>query len=267
MRLIAAYRAQRLSQRPILRGLLRDSHKALHQERVSALIEPASVPAEPAAEGPAGPAVAARPSIAGSVFANLIDVDAAERRSAALEAAQAQDRGALLPADPAPRAPAAETPPALPDAPAAPVAGSAAEPTPTPAALAVSAVADIAADVAIGATLHTPPLGEDLLGEDKPGEDKLGEEKLGEAKIGEDKLGEEKIDGDHVAADQPVAPEDDPPLAEIGLGPGMIIRLSQLGVHTRTDLAKADAAQLRDALGEISRLIDVESWIRHARSA
>jgi predicted flap endonuclease-1-like 5' DNA nuclease len=57
----------------------------------------------------------------------------------------------------------------------------------------------------------------------------------------------------------------DPPLAEIGFGPGMLIRLSQLGLYTTADLARADAARLRTELGEISRLVDVEAWIRSAR--
>jgi predicted flap endonuclease-1-like 5' DNA nuclease len=57
----------------------------------------------------------------------------------------------------------------------------------------------------------------------------------------------------------------DPPLAEIGFGPGMLIRLSQLGLHTTGDLAQADAGELRAALGDISRLVDVETWISNAR--
>jgi predicted flap endonuclease-1-like 5' DNA nuclease len=60
-------------------------------------------------------------------------------------------------------------------------------------------------------------------------------------------------------------PTVDPPLAEIGFGPGMLIRLSQLGLHTIGDLAQADASGLRIALGDISRLIDVETWINNAR--
>jgi hypothetical protein len=63
--------------------------------------------------------------------------------------------------------------------------------------------------------------------------------------------------------DPPVAA--DPPLAEIGFGPGMLIRLSQLGLHTIGDLAQADASKLRAALGDISRLVDVETWINNAR--
>ncbi len=67
--------------------------------------------------------------------------------------------------------------------------------------------------------------------------------------------------------DEPVAgPEPfDPPLAEIGFGPGMIIRLSQIGIRTTGDLAKAKSAELRASLGEISRIVDVEAWIASAQ--
>ncbi len=57
-----------------------------------------------------------------------------------------------------------------------------------------------------------------------------------------------------------------PSLEEIGFGPGMRIRLGQLGLHTVGDLAAAEAARLRLALGEISRLVDVEAWIGSARA-
>jgi len=76
------------------------------------------------------------------------------------------------------------------------------------------------------------------------------------------------------AIDQPVVPEDSGaplprtlhrPLAESGFGAGMVIRLGQLGLHTTGDLAQADVAQLRAALGDISRLVDVEGWIHNAR--
>lgn len=66
------------------------------------------------------------------------------------------------------------------------------------------------------------------------------------------------------AAPEPELPPD-PPLAEIGFGPGMLIRLSQLGLRTIGDLARSDAAALRQALGDISRLVDVETWIENAR--
>jgi hypothetical protein len=54
-------------------------------------------------------------------------------------------------------------------------------------------------------------------------------------------------------------------LAEIGIGPGMLMRLGQLGLHGIGDLAAIDPATLRTGLGEISRLLDVESWIEAAR--
>lgn len=68
-----------------------------------------------------------------------------------------------------------------------------------------------------------------------------------------------------VAEAPPHDPPYDPPLAEIGFGPGMLIRLSQLGLRTTGDLAHADAMELRAALGDISRLVDVEAWISSAR--
>lgn len=72
----------------------------------------------------------------------------------------------------------------------------------------------------------------------------------------------EPAPGEQAARMRPAPP---PSLAEIGFGPGMRIRLGQLGLHSVTDLAEADAARLRAALGDISRLIDVEAWISHAR--
>jgi predicted flap endonuclease-1-like 5' DNA nuclease len=50
------------------------------------------------------------------------------------------------------------------------------------------------------------------------------------------------------------------------LGPGMRLRLAQLGVHTLDDLARADPAALRLGLGEVSRMLRVERWIEAARS-
>jgi hypothetical protein len=58
----------------------------------------------------------------------------------------------------------------------------------------------------------------------------------------------------------------DPALAEVGFGPGMTIRLSQVGVQSIYDLAAADPGELREALGEISRIIDIDRWINIAKS-
>jgi hypothetical protein len=65
----------------------------------------------------------------------------------------------------------------------------------------------------------------------------------------------------------PQPPATPPSLAAIGFGPGMVIRFRQLGVETAADLATADPNSLREALGDISRLINVEFWIESARSA
>lgn len=66
--------------------------------------------------------------------------------------------------------------------------------------------------------------------------------------------------------DRPVAPPPPlPTLAEIGFGQGMLIRLNQVGLRTVTDLAHADPADLRAALGDSSRLIDIDIWIARAR--
>ncbi len=62
-----------------------------------------------------------------------------------------------------------------------------------------------------------------------------------------------------------LCPPFDPPLAEIGFGPGMLIRLSQIGMHTTSDLASSNVGELRAALGDISRLVDVAAWIDSAK--
>ena len=70
---------------------------------------------------------------------------------------------------------------------------------------------------------------------------------------------------DPLPSPEPMPARADVPLAAMGFGPGMLIRLGQIGFRTANDLACANAADLRGALGEISRLIDVESWIAGAR--
>jgi hypothetical protein len=44
-----------------------------------------------------------------------------------------------------------------------------------------------------------------------------------------------------------------------------IWRHGELGLYTTSDLAQADAGELRSALGHISRLVDVDAWIRSAQ--
>jgi hypothetical protein len=57
------------------------------------------------------------------------------------------------------------------------------------------------------------------------------------------------------------------PLSAIGFGPGMVIRFRQLGILSAADLAASDPAALRTALGDITRLINVDVWIATAQKA
>lgn len=60
----------------------------------------------------------------------------------------------------------------------------------------------------------------------------------------------------------PVLPDDLTAIRE--LGPGMRIRLSQLGIQNVDDLAHSDPVELRKNLGEISRLLRLERRIEAA---
>ena len=79
-------------------------------------------------------------------------------------------------------------------------------------------------------------------------------------------------EGDDLAAEQAAATQRADREGEIaltvipGLGPGVSLRLARLGYRTIADLSAADPELLRRALGEISRLLDVEQWIAHARA-
>jgi hypothetical protein len=190
MMMIAAYRRERLRQRPILRSSLRESHEARRLEREGAARpEPPAAVREPTLPPEEIHPAAAQPLPSGSVFASFSNIAAEEM---ALEAAAGIDE-APAPADP----PAADEPGAT------PVAASQEEPAAEAAAPAAPA--------------------------------------------------------------EPDTPEFDPPLAEIGFGPGMLIRMSQIGVRTTRQLATSDVGELRAALGDISRLVDVEAWIGSAR--
>lgn len=196
MTMIAAYRAQRLRERPVLRSSLRGAHAALRQSREKTL-HPAPDAAE-ALHAPVEPVVSpdlARQAVAGvSVFANMV--------SAAAELLVAETMAAELAAEPA--------------------------------------VHD-AAPADAGSASAEPELSEAEAPEPAPPEAR------------------------EASAPEP-EPIDDPPLAEIGFGPGMIIRLSQIGLHSTNDLARCEVADLRAALGDISRLVDVETWIANARA-
>jgi hypothetical protein len=69
------------------------------------------------------------------------------------------------------------------------------------------------------------------------------------------------------APEESAVPAPPIPLSSIGFGPGMMIRMSHLGIESVQELAAADPAWLRGALGDISRLINVELWIASARNA
>lgn len=73
------------------------------------------------------------------------------------------------------------------------------------------------------------------------------------------------------ATDAEPEPEPEPlsrvALADIGFGPGMILRLGQIGIETAEALAHADPSQLRLSLGDASALINVDAWIANAREA
>jgi predicted flap endonuclease-1-like 5' DNA nuclease len=55
-------------------------------------------------------------------------------------------------------------------------------------------------------------------------------------------------------------------LTALGFGPGMTARLHHLGIVSVTDLAGADARDLRNALGDVSDLVNVDFWIDQART-
>lgn len=57
------------------------------------------------------------------------------------------------------------------------------------------------------------------------------------------------------------------PLSAIGFGPGMTIRMGQLGIETVSQLAAADPVWLRTSLGDLSQLVHAELWIATARKA
>jgi hypothetical protein len=66
-------------------------------------------------------------------------------------------------------------------------------------------------------------------------------------------------------APEPSPVRGEPALAEIGLGPCMLLRLNQIGFKSIHDVAQTKPDDLRAALGSSSRLLDVEAWITSAR--
>jgi hypothetical protein len=67
------------------------------------------------------------------------------------------------------------------------------------------------------------------------------------------------------SAPEPSPARGEPALAEIGLGPSMLLRLNQIGLKSVYDVAQTKPDDLRAALGSSSRLLNVEAWITSAR--
>ncbi len=51
----------------------------------------------------------------------------------------------------------------------------------------------------------------------------------------------------------------------LGFGPGITLRLQQLGFQSIDELVKADPQQLKEALGDLGQLIDINAWVDSAR--
>jgi hypothetical protein len=258
VRMVAAYRAERAAQRTALRASLHESHLARRRSREERLgREPA--PAPPPADKVVAEAPAATPpadtrdeAAAGSVFANLVSLAVAERTSAP----------AVIPPDPPPPAPETVAPESV--APEfalhEPVVSEAAisepvEPEPEAADPVVSPITTPDANAPAAVSVE-PGLSGPAPAPEEP-----------TATVAPPAEEPPPAPADEPPAEPTVASDQsyDPPLAEIGFGPGMLIRLSQLGLHTTADLAQANAGELRAALGDISRLVDVETWISNAR--
>lgn len=65
------------------------------------------------------------------------------------------------------------------------------------------------------------------------------------------------------------AGDGDPPRSDLadlpGAGPGLVWMLSQCGVFSMADLASADGDRLTEELGLVGQLLNLDSWIDHAR--
>jgi hypothetical protein len=243
MAIIASYRAARLSQRPALRTSLQQSRLALRRGR-DAQHDAAEPVAEPASLPPSDP-LPPKAAETGSVFAGLVSLAIAARQSGAPDTVDAPDPlAAVAPAASPPATGPQATGPQATGKPATNTLATDAPPPEVPPAAAGEASAEVETPSA------PPPEARPEAPPEAPPEAQVFPEFTAEAAP--------------PAAREAALPVD-PPLAEIGFGPGMLIRLSQLGLHTIGDLAQADPAALRLALGDISRLVDVETWISNAR--
>jgi hypothetical protein len=228
--MVAAFRAARAAQRGELRANLHQSHLARRRSREERLGRETARPDVALTRIVAEPPAANEPAPG---------PDAAELTSGSVFAnlvsiAVAERHSAISPALPIAEASTAEV---------TSVESLAAEP---------QAVAPEAAEI----QSVTEPVADQTVIEDVPAEAPPNEP---------NEIKEDAAEAQFPEQPAAAATNYDPPLAEIGFGPGMLIRLSQLGLHTTGDLAQANAGQLRAALGDISRLVDVETWISNAR--
>jgi predicted flap endonuclease-1-like 5' DNA nuclease len=173
------------------------------------------------------PGLLASPPHAPSVFANLVDA-----------------APAVAPPDDAPPDDAQHD-----DAQPADAAPSAEPPVDEPASVAV------AEDICVALPADMPDASPPVQVTDEPAAEPAGEDAPSDPAV-------------EASAEPAAAPAEEGPL-EIamiaGFGPGMVLRLHQLGYRSAADLAEADPARLREALGSISRLLDIETWIEIAR--
>lgn len=241
VRMVAAYRAERLARRQAFRASLHEARAGLRSERLARL--------RPAAPGPAAAAFAVLPDqtaeetrAPGSVFARLV----------AAHAAPATDT--------AHAAPAGNMECAAPKESAALHTTVDAEPVEGPLPVLKSVDEYLTCEVRDSSDQAVPEPVSDGPAADKPTLHGRGSEasvSVQEAPYG-------------LASPAPAGAATPTRAAEsvtcLGFGPGMEIRFRQIGITSVADLAAAEAAGLREALGDVGALLNVETWIAEARN-
>lgn len=254
--MVAAFRAERAGRRGALRKALQDGRLALRAERRERL-HPTPPDAMPAPEEPAAPLTVPAPAAAGSVFARL--VAAHVMPDGAPDGAQ--DAVATEPEHPAPGGARAPDPAVV-------FAGSPHDPcaaggttSPMPGLVpdprqAVFAETRLPHDLDTGPLSVLPRNDEAARGE-AAGAD-IANATANPATIADPESG--------CGAAPSVCETACAPVTALGFGPAMEIRFRQLGIATVADLASAEAAGLRAALGDLGDLLNVAGWIAEARA-
>ena len=113
-----------------------------------------------------------------------------------------------------------------------------------------------------------PPEPEALVAEDTPDSDlDIGEQDLASDHVAEADVAD--ISASAVPSNDVSDVKDSPLAALPGAGPGLIWMLECAGVTTVEDLAASDLDTLRDALGVVGKILDLEyciTWAKEARS-